>query len=100
MRAFTRHRRHAGAVRLAFAVGRAEPAARLGRRGRGLRRRSGIRTWALARYIETDVAAEGRRALGDEHFDEVFATGLPLTQRDAVAEAHALCEAAAGQSGA
>ncbi len=55
---------------------------------------------ALAQLQMGIVADEGRRALGDEHLDEVFATGLLLTQRDAVAEAHALCEAAASQSGA
>jgi tetratricopeptide (TPR) repeat protein len=85
-------------ARLAFAVGRPEPAARLAGAAEGLRRRRGIRTWPIVRYLEAEVAVEGRRALGADRFDQAFTAGLPLTQRDAVAEAHALREAAARES--
>jgi hypothetical protein len=77
-------------ARLAFAAGGAEPAARLAGAAEGLRRRSGIRTWPIVRYLEAEVAEAGREALGAEHFDQAFAAGLPLTQRQAVTEARAL----------
>jgi|SRR6187200_921205 hypothetical protein len=41
------------------------------------------------RYFESEVAAKGRQALGTERFDQAFTAGLPLTQREAVAEARA-----------
>lgn len=47
------------------------------------------------RYFESEVAAKGRQALGTERFDQAFTAGLALTQREALAEAHALREAAA-----
>jgi hypothetical protein len=72
-----------------FAAGSAEPAARLAGAAEGLRRRGGMRTWPMMRQLEADVAAEGRRALGEQRFDQAFAAGLPLTQREAVAAAHA-----------
>jgi tetratricopeptide (TPR) repeat protein len=82
-------------ARLAFAAGSAEPAAHLAGAAEGLRRRGGMRTWPMMRYLEAEVAAEGREALGAQRFDQAFAAGLPLTQREAVAEARALREAAA-----
>jgi hypothetical protein len=84
-------------ARLAFAAGKPEPAARLAGAAEGLRRRGGIRSWPVVRYFESEVAAEGREALGPERFDQAFAAGLSLTQRDAIAEARALREAAARQ---
>jgi hypothetical protein len=36
-----------------------------------------------------DLVAQVRQALGVDHFDQVFATGNRLTQRDAVAAARA-----------
>jgi predicted ATPase len=82
-------------ARLAFAAGSAEPAARLAGAAEGLRQRGGMRTWPMMRYLESEVAAEGREALGAERFDQAFAAGLPLMQREAVAEARALRETAA-----
>ena len=82
-------------ARLAFAVGRAEPAARLAGAAEGLRRRARMRTWPLMRYLEAEVAAEGRRELGPEHFNQAFTAGLALTQRQALEEAHALHDASA-----
>ncbi len=42
------------------------------------------------RYLEAEVAAEGREILGAERFAAGFVTGLSLTQREAVADAQAL----------
>jgi hypothetical protein len=84
-------------ARLGFAAGDAARAARLAGASEGLRRRSGRRTWPIMRYFEADVAAEGRRALGAERFDEAFAAGLPLTQREAVAAARGLRDAGAAE---
>ena len=82
-------------ARPAFAAGSAEPAARVAGAAEGLRRRGGIRTWPIMRYFEAEVAAEGREELGVKRFDQAFAIGLPLTQREAVAEALALRAAGA-----
>jgi hypothetical protein len=49
----------------------------------------------MMRALEADVAARGRRALGAERFNQAFAAGLPLRQREAIAEARALREATA-----
>ncbi len=85
-------------ARLAFAAGKPEPAARRAGAAEGLRRRGGIRSWPVVRYFESQVAAEGRASLGAERFDQAFTAGLSLTQRDAIAEAHTLTEAAAHQA--
>jgi hypothetical protein len=77
-------------ARLGFVTGRAEPAARLAGAAEGLRPRGGMRTWPMMRHLEAEVAAAGRQALGPERFGQAFTAGLPLTQREAVAEAHAL----------
>ncbi len=53
----------------------------------GLRRRAGLRTWPILRRGEADLVAQVRQALGDDRFDQVFATGAQLTQREAVAAA-------------
>jgi predicted ATPase/class 3 adenylate cyclase len=53
----------------------------------GLRRRAGLRTWPILRQGEADLAAQARQALGADRFDQVFATGARLTQREAVAAA-------------
>jgi hypothetical protein len=55
----------------------------------GLRRRAGLRVWPMLRQGEADLVAQVRQALGTDHFDQVFATGTRLTQRDAVAAARA-----------
>jgi hypothetical protein len=39
------------------------------------------------RQEEAEVVAEVRQALGDARFDQVFAAGARLTQREAVAAA-------------
>jgi predicted ATPase/class 3 adenylate cyclase len=53
----------------------------------GLRRRAGLRAWPILRQGEAELVAQVRRALGDDRFNQVFATGTQLTQREAVAAA-------------
>jgi hypothetical protein len=72
-------------ARLALAAGDAErPALPLGAAD-GLRRRAGLRAWPTLRRGEAELLARVRQALGAERFDEVFAAGARLTQREAVA---------------
>jgi hypothetical protein len=53
----------------------------------GLRRRAGVRAWAIQRQGEAELVAQARQALGAGRFDQVFAAGARLTQRAAVAAA-------------
>jgi hypothetical protein len=53
----------------------------------GLRRRAGLRAWPILRQGEAELVAQVRQALGDDRFNQVFATGTQLTQREAVAAA-------------
>jgi hypothetical protein len=73
---------------LAFAEGDPERAALLAGAVEGLRRRAGRRTWPSLRRGEAEVVAQVRGALGASRFDEVFAAGARLTQRQAVAVVH------------
>jgi hypothetical protein len=43
----------------------------------------------MLRRSEADLVAQIRRALGGEQFDQAFADGSALTQREAVAAARA-----------
>jgi hypothetical protein len=70
---------------LAFAEGDPERAALLAGAAEGLRRRAGRRTWPSLRRGQAEVAAQVRGALGATRFEEVFAAGSRLTQRQAVA---------------
>jgi delta 1-pyrroline-5-carboxylate dehydrogenase len=54
-----------------------------------VRASAGLRTWPILRQGEADLVAQVRQALGADRFDQVFATGARLTQRDAVAAARA-----------
>jgi tetratricopeptide (TPR) repeat protein len=74
-------------AQLAFVGGDGERAALLAGAAEGLRRRAGLRTWPILRQGEADLAAQARQALGADRFDQVFATGARLTQREAVAAA-------------
>jgi predicted ATPase/class 3 adenylate cyclase len=74
-------------ARLALVAGDPERAALLPGAAEGLRRRAGLRAWPMQRPGETELVAQVRQALGAGHFDQVFATGARLTQRDAVAAA-------------
>ena len=59
-------------------------AARLEGAAEGLRRRVGLRAWPLLRPVEADLVARVRQRLGEERFDQAFAAGSRLTQREAV----------------
>jgi ATP/maltotriose-dependent transcriptional regulator MalT len=72
-------------AQLAFAAGDPERAALLVGAAEGLRRRVGLRTWPMLRRGEVELVAQLRQALEADHFDEVFAAGARLNQREAVA---------------
>jgi hypothetical protein len=76
-------------ARWALVAGDPERAALVAGAAEGLRRRVGLRAWPMLRQGEADLVAQVRQALGADHFDQVFATGTRLTQRDAVAAARA-----------
>jgi predicted ATPase len=69
---------------LALADGDPERAARLEGAAEGLRRRVGLRAWPLLRPVEADLVARVHQRLGEERFDQAFAAGSRLTQREAV----------------
>jgi tetratricopeptide (TPR) repeat protein len=71
----------------ALAAGDPEWAALLAGAAEGLRRRAGVRAWAIQRQGEAELVAQARQALGAGRFDQVFAAGARLTQRAAVAAA-------------
>jgi tetratricopeptide (TPR) repeat protein len=73
-----------GFALLAFAGGDAERAALLAGAAEGVRQRAGLRVWPWPPQ-EGDRLAEIRRALGADRFDELFAEGTQLSQREAVA---------------
>ena len=79
----------AALARWALVAGDPERAALVAGAAEGLRRRAGLRAWPMLRQGEADLVAQVRQALGDDHFDQVFAAGTRLTQRDAVAAARA-----------
>jgi hypothetical protein len=79
----------AALARWAPVAGDPEQAALVAGAAEGLRRRAGLRVWPMLRQGEADLVAQVRQALGADHFDQVFATGTRLTQRDAVAAARA-----------
>jgi tetratricopeptide (TPR) repeat protein len=77
----------AALARWALVAGDPERAALVAGAAEGLRRRAGLRTWPMMRQGEAELSAHVRQALGADHFDQVFATGARLTQREAVAAA-------------
>jgi hypothetical protein len=50
----------------------------------GLRQRVGLSAWPHLRRLEADLVAQVRQRLGDSQFDQAFAAGSRLTQRQAV----------------
>ena len=72
-------------ARLAVAEGDPEQAALLAGAAQGLRQRVGLHAWPMLRQGETELVAQGRRALGADRFDQAFAAGSGLGQREAVA---------------
>jgi hypothetical protein len=77
----------AALARWALAAGDPEWAALLAGAAEGLRRRAGLRAWPVLRQGEAELAAQARQALKPGRFDQVFAAGTRLTQREAVAAA-------------
>ena len=74
-------------ARWALAAGDPEWAALLAGAAEGLRRRAGLQAWPILRQAEAELVAQVRQALGAGRFDQVFAAGARLTQREAVAAA-------------
>jgi hypothetical protein len=68
-------------------AGDPERAALLAGAAEGLRRRAGVLAWPILRPGDADLVAQVRQALGADRFDQVFAAGTRLTQREAVAAA-------------
>jgi tetratricopeptide (TPR) repeat protein len=79
----------AGHARLALANGNTRRAALLAGAAQGLRLRVGLQAWPMLRPSEADLVAQVRGALGGEQFDQAFADGSALSQREAVAAARA-----------
>jgi ATP/maltotriose-dependent transcriptional regulator MalT len=79
----------AGHARLALAKGDAGLAARLAGAAQGLRWRVGLQAWPILRRSEAELFAQVRQSLGGEQFDQAFADGSALSQREAVAAARA-----------
>ena len=74
-----------GFARLALAEGDPERAARLAGAADGLRRRVGLRAWPMLRRGEAELVAHVRQAVGADRFDQLYAAGSRLNQRQAVA---------------
>jgi predicted ATPase len=73
---------------LASARGEPERAALLAGAAEGVRRRAGLRPWPMLPQ-ESDRLEPARQALGAGRFEELFAAGTRLSQREAVAAVRA-----------
>jgi predicted ATPase len=74
-------------AQLAFEEGDPERAARLAGAADGLRRRAGLRPWPSQLREPGELVSHVRQALGADRFDQAFAAGARLNQRDAAAAA-------------
>jgi predicted ATPase len=74
-----------GFARLALVEGDPERAARLAGAADGLRRRVALRAWPMVRRGEAELVAQVRQAVGADRFDQVYAAGSRLNEREAVA---------------
>jgi hypothetical protein len=72
-------------AQLTFVEGEPGQAALVAGAADGLPRRAALGAWPLWRQGEVLLADQIREALGADRFDEVFAAGSQLNQRDAVA---------------
>jgi len=72
-------------AQLAFEEGDPERTALLAGAAEGLRRRAGLRAWPTAQRGPAEPVAQVRQALGAERFEQIFAAGARLNQREAVA---------------
>ena len=87
-----------GFARLAFAAGDPERAARLAAAAEALRERCGHRQFPALRRGEDELRTQIREALGPDRFEDVFAAGTDLSQREAIAVARDLRAAGAPSS--
>jgi predicted ATPase len=78
-------------AQLALTEGDPERAALLAGAAQGLQRRAGLRVWPMLRQGETELAAQIRQTLGASRFDQVYAAGARLNQRQAAAAARDQC---------
>jgi hypothetical protein len=74
-------------ARLALAARDPERAARLTGAAEGLLERIGLRPWSMLRRGEDELRAQLRAALGPDRFEDVFAAGTRLNEREAIAVA-------------
>jgi hypothetical protein len=74
-------------AQLAFEEGDSQRAALLAGATDGLRRRAGLRAWPSQLREPGELVSHVREALGAARFDQVFAAGARLNQRDAAAAA-------------
>jgi predicted ATPase len=72
-------------AQLALLEGDPERAALLAGAAEGLRRRAALAAWPLLQHGEALLAAQIRDALGPDGHDDMFAAGIQLDQREAVA---------------
>jgi predicted ATPase len=72
-------------AQLELAGGDPERAARLAGAAEGLRQRGGLPAWPMLRRREAELVAQIRQALDAHRFDQAFAAGGRLSQREAVA---------------
>jgi predicted ATPase len=72
-------------ARLALAEDDPERAALAAGAADGLRQRAGLRAWPVLRPGEADLTSQIRQVLGTEQFDQAFADGSRLSQREAAA---------------
>jgi predicted ATPase len=70
---------------LDFEEGNPERAALLAGAAEGLRRRAGLRPWPAVRRGPDELVSEIRQSLGADRFEQVFAAGARLNQREAAA---------------
>jgi predicted ATPase len=70
---------------LELAEGDPERAARLEGAAEGLRQRGGLRAWPMLRQGEAELVTRIRQTLDARRFDQAFAAGTRLSQREAVA---------------
>jgi predicted ATPase len=71
-------------ARLALAEGDPERAAQLKGAAEGLRQRVGLPAWPDQRRLEEELVAQIREKLSAAQFDQAFAAGSGLTQRQAI----------------
>ena len=77
----------AALAQLAFAEGNPDQATLLAGAAEGLRRGAGTPAWPIARPQNPQLATRARETLGADRFDQVFAVGFGLSQRQAAAAA-------------